>query len=222
MLKFLYNHNWIVIATCIILASFLVAFWLYPYIKSQKKLQILGITICTSSPCDSRPEEVTVTAFVGAKEIRFKVYPEKRIPLVNNWSTVTDVTLQNCSNLDSIQFNGIVTNNLGEGTLILPLTPPVLNDNYRFMIKGLSHLRRIYNCYPISMMFEYFDLTKENKDLLAGEISIVYNNFINALDLSVMMNDLFSNDVKADLNQDGLVNSLDLSNQIYNFYDFGE
>ena len=71
-------------------------------------------------------------------------------------------------------------------------------------------------------MFEYFDLTKENKDLLAGAISIVYNNFINALDLSVMMNELFSNDVKADLNQDGLVNSLDLSNQIYNFYDFGE
>ena len=96
MLKFLLNHNWIVIAAFVILASLLVAFWLYPYIKSQKTLQILGITICTSSPCDSAPEEVTVTAFIGAKEIRFKVYPEKRIPRVNNWSTVTDVTLQNC------------------------------------------------------------------------------------------------------------------------------
>ena len=212
----------LVLPLVLLLISFVIANSLYQQWKSTRIINILGITICPVSPCSEPPQSVTVTSYVRTQEINFKVYPEKRIPAVGNWDTTTDVILQNCTNSSTLTFNGIVTNNLGEGTIILPVNPPVLNDQYRFIINGLSHLKRRYNCYLIDTIAANIDLTLENKELLAGEISNVFDNYINSLDLSVMGRNFFGLDVKTDLNQDGLVNSLDLSNQIYNFYLAGE
>jgi len=163
--------------------------------------------------------DTQISAEVPITELTFKVYPEKRIPTINNWDTYVDITLQNCNNATQYNFSHIPTNQYGIGTI--PVSIFVAGD-YRFFIKGHSHLRRIFNCYPIYTTVTNIDLTLENKELIAGEISPTKDNYINSLDISVIINNLFTNDYTSDLNQDGHVNSLDFSNQIFNLFITGE
>jgi len=182
---------------------------------------VAGVScIGTGVPCAESP--VTVTAFIRIKEMTFKVYPEKRHPPVSNWSTVANVNLVNCNTSSVRTFNNITTNNQGEGTFTIPFNNPLQAGDYEFLIKGASHLRERFNCYNIDSIEPSIDLTPEGKELLAGEVSNVDDNYINSLDMSVLILDLFTTDYYSDLNQDNKVNALDFSNQIYNLFVSGD
>jgi len=102
------------------------------------------------------------------------------------------------------------------------LDTPIASGNYRIEIIGYSHLNKNFPCRLVSSSEEYVDLTQDSAVLLAGEVSNVYDNYINSLDISVLVNQLYNADYLTDLNQDSKVNSLDMSIQIYNLFKFGD
>lgn len=191
------------------------------FIRSPNSKNILGIISCGIN-CVQTDPGVAVTASVPFNYLQFKVYPEKRIPPQHNWNTRSDFKLVNCSNNQELILNNIITDNEGIGEI----NPTLLNNfnsgDYRFYVSSTSHLTRKFNCYPLYTQNALIDLTLENKYLLAGEVSIRNDNYINSLDLSVLINQLFSSDYVTDLNQDGRVNALDFSIQLTNLYRNGD
>ncbi|MFQ5492593.1 MAG: hypothetical protein ACE5DX_00315 [Candidatus Dojkabacteria bacterium] len=204
------------------LAIFALFLLVVAYIKMFKpeEADVLGIKLCGGvSPCvfDTEPG-VSVSGFIRIATITFTVHPEKRHPLTGNWDTTVNVQLQNCTTGQNFTFNGISTNTSGTATISLPLSTVIPDGDYRFFIKGYSHLREQFNCYTLATQNPNIDLTVEGKDLLAGEVSVIYDNYINSLDMSVLYNNQFSSSNKNDLNQDTKVNSLDIGNQLYNIF----
>jgi hypothetical protein len=132
------------------------------------------------------------------------------------------VVLRNCTNSKTYTFTNVAVDDQGIGELVITRDTVVWDGPYRFYVKGFSHLNRRYNCYAMDVAKNFVDLTKEGKDLLAGEVSIVDDNYINALDISVLINNIYTSHYGGDLNQDTEVNSLDFSNQLFNFYTFGD
>lgn len=167
-------------------------------------------------------DSITVSGNVAIEEVQFQVYPEKRVPSTGNWSTVATVQFRNCSTGAVLySASGINTNSSGVGTVNLSGTP-ITGGSYRFAIKGASHLNRVFGCYSLTTAATYINLTLEGKLLIAGEISNIIDNYINSLDISVLINALYSANYYSDLNQDGDVNSLDVSNLIVNLYTTGD
>lgn len=168
-------------------------------------------------------DEVQISAYIRATGMSFKAYPEKRIPRIGNWDTFADLTLVNCVNpAKTYQFNNIPTDTTGFGSVVFSDDVFTFDGPYRIFVRGYSHLNRRFNCYPIEEALTHIDLTLEGKELLAGETSVVYDNYINALDMSVLIRELFTSSYKSDLNQDTEVNSLDFANQIYNLFISGD
>jgi len=185
--------------------------------------KILGIDTCPTLPCSSTQEPtVTISAYIKAQGVKFKVYPEKRHTVTGNWSTVANITMENCQDNTQIDFNNIITNDNGEGQFTLPESPVVAGGTWRFYVKGLSHLIKKFNCYPIDRVITIINLYAEDRKLKAGEISPVFDNLINSLDLSFISRNLYTNNNISDLNFEGTVNALDLSNLIYNYYQAGD
>lgn len=166
---------------------------------------------------------VNVTGYIRPETITFKVYPEKRLPITGNWSTTVDLTVISCNDPTKIfTYGNIATNSTGEGTLIIPSGDALIDPGYRFFIKGLSHLRREFNCYAIDHVNQYIDFTLEGKELLAGETSVIFDNYINSLDMSYLISEMGNTDEKADLNHNGIVDSLDFDIQVNNLFLAGD
>lgn len=171
----------------------------------------------------SDQDDITVTASVPSCIIEVTARPEDRIPPVGNWDTTLTINVKTLSDLDVINFSG---NSNSQGTLVYDLcanNQSVPSGNYNLYVRGLSHLRRkfpnvsAFTNYSSSVLF-----TAASQYLSAGETSIVFDNFINGLDLSTLVIALGSGDNQNDLNQDGLVNALDLSVTVKNLYEFGD
>lgn len=169
-------------------------------------------------------EQVDVSATINSCLLEVTVKPEKRIPPVGNDQTELTIDIYDTAN----NLQGTVTgnsNNLGIATIDIcdqgiNLSP----GTYNFKARGLSHLRKDFGDYfAFSLAVTEIDLSQSGTEkLLAGETSVIYDNYINSLDISTQINNLYTNDNKNDLNQDSTVNSLDISNTIYNFYIAGE
>jgi hypothetical protein len=206
-----YNHKTAIIAALLFLVAAFVFIRLKLLLNSQQS-KVLG---------DS--SDVQISAYIPITGMRFRVFPEKRIPRIGNWATIADVTLVNCNDPTKVyQFNSIPTDSQGYGSVTFTPDVYTFDGPYRVYIRGFSHLNRSFNCYNIVQSNTLIDLTLEGKELLAGETSVIYDNYINALDLSTMVKKMFTTDYKNDLNQDGKVNSLDMANQIFNFYTHGD
>jgi hypothetical protein len=179
--------------------------------------QDLGATLLAFSGSNA----VTVTATIPTCKLTLNIKPEKRIPRVGNWETILNVEVRTSSNVPILNAT-IPTDSQGTGTYDLCANnvyfPP---DSYSFFIKGFSHLRRVFQDTPAFNSTTEFSISFE-PEMLAGETSIVYDNYINILDFVTQINNLYSADYKNDLNQDGIVNSLDFNNIITNFYIAGE
>lgn len=171
-------------------------------------------------------ENVEVSARVYGCHLDITARPEKRH--MNNFSTILSIDI--FDNLDNYIDTAIVTTDVnGEGRVALCDQGIELDDstNYNFYIRGYSHLRKVFaNESAFSTALTVKDFWQSNPDnyLLAGETSNVFDNKINSLDLSTQIHKdiIFTNDYKNDLNQDGEVNSLDLSNTVYNFFEIGD
>ncbi len=168
-------------------------------------------------------DEVNVSAYIRVASLSFRVFPEKRIPRIGNWATYIDLKIVNCNNPAKFYtFTNIPTDSDGYGIVTFAHSVYTLDGPYKIYARGFSHLNQSYNCYNIDHQNTFIDLTLEAKELFAGETGVSYDNYINSLDMSVLINKMFTNDYKSDLNQDGKVNSLDFANQIYNLFMFGD
>ncbi|MDD3647817.1 MAG: hypothetical protein PHS44_04960 [Candidatus Dojkabacteria bacterium] len=173
------------------------------------------------TPEGSGVEGISVSASIKIQEIAFKVYPEKRIPKSGNWDTIADFNVY-CKKTGKKCFSDTIsTNNEGIGILTLNPGNKITSGNNSVIIKGISHLSKVYPNVPFIRMYENYDFTVFG-DLLAGDTHPSYDDFINSLDISTLINNLNSNDYVSDLNGDSFVNSLDLSIQVYNISRTGE
>ncbi len=189
-------------------------------------LFLIGVIIVSyinqKQPRVLQAEDVQVQAEVGSCIVELTVYPEKRIPAVGNWGT--DLIVDIYSSTDTYLDSYITTSNsLGVATEDVCDQGVFLSTGtYNFYIRGLSHLRNKYAGYTAFNTTTSIVNVTADGELLAGETSVVYDNYINSLDISTQINALYSSAIKQDLNRDTRVNSLDLSNTIINFFTPGE
>jgi hypothetical protein len=216
MKKVFQYKNLVIICYCFLLGLIIIIFNSSSINSKILKDKVLGENYEVDS------NTVNITAFIKTSLLRFRVFPEKRIARIGNWGTFSDILLRNCTSNKFYTFSSVETDDQGYGTVPIGATTVLYDGPYRFYVRGISHLNRRFNCYAIDEAENLVDLTKEGKELLAGEVSVIYDNYINSLDMSVLVNKIFTNDYKSDLNQDSEVNSLDFSNQIFNLYMHGD
>ncbi|MFA7300689.1 MAG: hypothetical protein WC069_00025 [Candidatus Shapirobacteria bacterium] len=146
------------------------------------------------------------------------VTPEKRIPPSNNNSIeiTVDIRPKNGSNLYS---NTIIANDQGKAPLC-PLPSTIIPGNYDVLVKGLSHLRRIFPDVYFGGAGSSIDLN--TPVLFAGDSHPSADNYINSLDIAYEINHIYTQDLRADLNRDHIVNSLEFPTLISHLYQTGD
>jgi hypothetical protein len=168
-------------------------------------------------------DDVDVVANVSPCTLELTVHPERRIPPTGNWSTALDVEIYS---LPGEVYEGTVTGTSNaQGTAVFDLCSAgitVTSGDYDFYVKGFSHLRRLYSDITAFNQAESSVDLSGLGDLFAGETSNVYDNVINSLDVSSQIGAYQDATVKYDLNRDGQVNVLDLSNTIRNYFLSGD
>jgi len=178
------------------------------FVEPEKETKVLSDT-------------VDLTASVKLQQITFTVYPEKREPATGNWDSIVDFLVRD-QTTDTLYFQtSVPTNASGVGSIVLLPSENVTNGNHAVYIKGHSHLTGKYSNTPFGQQYETLDFTPFG-DLRAGDTHSSSDDLINALDVSVLIGNLNSGDYRNDLNQDSLVNSLDISNQVFNFAESGD
>ncbi len=168
-------------------------------------------------------ESIDINATIQSCTIQLTVYPEKRIPVTNNWGTELDVEIYNSSG--TLYLGTLTGTSNFLGTTFFDACDESIAPNpadYTIYVRGKSHLRTNYGAYELfDDSSSFIDLSDE-AELIAGETSNIYDNFINALDVSTQIATLETNDDKNDLNQDGEVNVLDISTTIANYLTEGD
>lgn len=192
--------------------------------NTAKFLKIFVLTfLLLVSTTQIKAQDVDIIATVSPCILNLTVYPEKRIPTTLNWGTNINLLIKDPFNtpIANVSF---FTNNSGQGTVDLCAQNIFLSPgSYNLGVKGFSHLNKNFNNIVGFNTFTTNVIKIDLADkLLAGEVSVIVDNYINSLDLSYLVNKLYTFDLKADLNRDDIVNSLDLSNQVYNLYTFGD
>ena len=166
------------------------------------------------------PSNLTVTAKVNFT-CTIKVHPEKRVPIVNHWMNRNIVEIRPVGSTTPLVTQVVEMDADGVGQLNSIDVSSLPPGNYDIAIKGYSHLREVFENYTFVKNTLYFDLTTDGIKLLAGDTSVVEDNYINSLDMSNAVRNIYSGDLKNDLNRDGVVNSLDTSNIVTNIYKSG-
>lgn len=189
-----------------------------------KSFLLLSLIFIFVSPSKVSAVDLNVSASVPSCDFSFRIKPEKRIPSFGNDSTIITLKITDTNNLQIYQGT-FTTDSFGTGIINfcdIGVYPTV--GNYNFYFKGISSLRKLYsNVNAFGTYTTFIDFSNNGSSvLLSGDIDSSNNNFINALDLSTLLNKFYSNDYKADLNQDGVVNAQDLSILLDNFYKSGD
>lgn len=164
--------------------------------------------------------KVNVTAKINFNP-SIVVHPEKRIPRNSNWSNLNVVDIREKNDTNILITQVVNTNNLGEGELAQIDIDNLSPGRYDVTIKGVSHLKKLYKDIEFRQNTFTMDLTPYG-DLKAGDTSVIEDNYINSLDISTQVKNLYTNDTKNDLNRDSVVNSADISNTLHNLYLFGD
>lgn len=165
---------------------------------------------------DEEEEEVEE----GKRVIKLKSRPEKRVGGDRNLGLPSRVDFYNRTlgrtvfvayvNMSSIGWVGVETDELPDGI-------------YDISFKGLSHLTVVARNVRIDASVEVIDFSFGDQVILvAGDVHESKDNFINGLDIAATTQVIYSNDINADLNRDGIVNALDLSIVVGNLYKSGE
>lgn len=171
----------------------------------------------------SNEGEVVIVATVTTCILEITIKPEKRIPREGNWSNQQNIIFYDQLYREAFSLENIQTDNNGFASVdICELGIQVDPGIYSIYVKGVSHLGKLF--INKGGFFNYtttFNLAKTEDDyLLAGDY--LSQDYINGLDLNGAISKLYSNDSRADFNRDGTVNSLDLSNLIFNLHRSGQ
>lgn len=153
--------------------------------------------------------------------VHIKGWPEKRFPRTGNWDVNAGLFFRNAGSPVITNLYSVDTDEMGEADV---LVDDLLPGVYDVSFKGLSHLNKLLfniDVDPVSNTF--IDFTEaETFDVLAGDVHLSKDNYVNGLDISATVIVLYTNDLHADLNQDTQVNGLDLSILVYNLYKWGD
>lgn len=190
-----------------------IGLWLYVTMIARPA-QVLSILTAN--------EDVEIGANVNGCVLEIIILPERRVPATNNWSTELNVDIRS-GGVSVVNFTAVSNSSGYSATNLcnLGIFPPA--GNYDYYIRGFSHLQRVFpNLASFNFFGTYHNLSATGKQLLAGETSPVFDNRVNSLDISTQIKALYTADNKNDLNHDGVVNGLDVSNSIYNFWMTGE
>lgn len=167
--------------------------------------------------------EISISASVSSCTASLIIKPEKRMPREGNFAEKYLVVFYDQLYQEIFRIDNLETNNNGYSSIDLcsreiSTTPGI----YSIYIKSESHLGKLFS--NVQGFFNYsteFNLARnENEYLLAGDA--INHNYINGLDVNKVINRLYTNEPRYDFNKDGIVNSLDLSNQIYNLHKRGD
>lgn len=183
--------------------------WFMANQTSNQPTQVLGTNI-------------GITASVSGCLLDLDFLPEKRIPATGNASTQANIQVFDLSSSKVADFDVTTDQNGQSTTNLCDIGIYTQNGIYDFYVQAESHLRKVFRSIPsFQKVATTLDLRDDGK-LLAGEVSPIYDNTINSLDLSVLISKYGDTSNKYDLNRDGQVNSLDISNAIYNLMRSGD
>lgn len=165
-------------------------------------------------------ESVSINAEVPLY-LTIRTRPQNRIPHTGNDSLEQVFEIRTEGTTTALVTETATSNNDGDAELT-PISGSVIpSGSYDVAIKGLSHLRRVFHSVPIgTTAIQFVDLT--DPILLAGDSYPLGDNYVNSLDLSYTVRNLYLTDLRADLNRDGIVNSLEFPTQISNLYSYGD
>ncbi len=195
---------WITISISFLGLSFLTY---YEYTKGE-----------VQSLTDSR--NVTVTGDVP-HIITINVKPESRIPPTGNDTLPLTVEIRPPGSLTAIASVSTTANSTGDATLGTISSITVPPGIYDVAIKGLSHLRKVYQNQNFDgPVVRSYTLTLPQ--LPAGDANPAADNYVNSLDISYLTLHIFDNDLRADLTHDGIVNSLDYAALLRNLSSYGD
>lgn len=156
-----------------------------------------------------------------AGQIELIAKPEKRIPGTGNDSTVLTVEVRTAGTTTVI-FSGSVVTGSG-GTYSGLVLTGVSAGTYDLAAKGYSHLRRTISSVAISSGVTVDFTSAGASPLFSGDVNAADgDNKVNGIDLTLIVNALFGHVVRYDLNRDGLVNGIDLTNAVTNLNDLGD
>jgi hypothetical protein len=162
--------------------------------------------------------DVGVTSFIRW-DITFEVNPERRVPATDQVNV--DVEVRTPSTTNIIYAENVPTDNSAIGTLSAASDDDLPPGTYDFAIKGISHLRKVFEDQTVGPTPQtYLDLTSE--ELLAGDSHPSSDNYINSIDIAYEVLHLYSEDMRADLNRDTRVNSLDFQTLAENLFKTGD
>ncbi len=168
----------------------------------------------------------------GDVTIDFTVIPEKRIPLVGNNGTrvIIDVYAVG-GNTPLHSYSYYDTDNNGHYTgLQLTGTGP---GTYDIAVKGYAHLRKRLNNVVLSGGANNIDFTFAGSEkLLCGDVYTNGSypdgdNMVNSVDVTYLtskwaVNDVGVSDERADVDENGQVNSLDMTKTVNNYAVMGD
>lgn len=150
--------------------------------------------------------------------------PEKRIPnvapdRVENKSSQLILKIYQVG-AERIDANVIfsTTTNSDDSARWFDILQTVPSGSYDITIKGYSHLVRLASNIHLDKFIQVDFTNNGQTPLFCGDINLDSgDNKVNALDISILVNNFSTNNLRSDLNQDGVVNSIDISNLLTNF-----
>ncbi len=173
-------------------------------------------------------ESVDVNVEVAACFVDFTIIPERRIlnttiPFENYSTDVTsEVYFDGPVYLGDVSFTtdqfGRASRNLCDDLGVVSLTPGV----YHFYLRGSEHLQEQFLGFNLFATASSSDVDISTHPLKTGEISTVFDNKINSLDVSKLGSNYGTATSSSDLNKDGEVNILDLVAQLNNYHVSGD
>ncbi|GEM_PF-6246980 len=199
--------------------------------KNNQKVLILLIAFVLLYPsllyANNSNQTLGTTALVydpRGPNLQIIAVPEKRIAnitqdIVENKASLLTVKIYSVG-AERISANVIfsTTTNSNDVGKWFNILQTVSSGNYDVTVKGYSHLARLASNINLDKFIQVDFTNNGQSPLYSGDINMDSgDNKVNALDISILVNNFSTSNVRSDLNQDGVVNSIDISNLLTNF-----
>jgi hypothetical protein len=187
-------------------------FFILNLLLTYPKGYVLGDIVVSPTP-------VSVTASIDyCPEIQ--ITPENRIPPTHNNSLQLEVWIRGIGQTNPVYITTVTTDLEGKAKICPIPANLITSQYYDILIKGLSHLRRNFPHQDFSSIGQSLDL--RSTVLFAGDSHPVNDNYVNSMDISYEILNLYTSDLRADLNRDTTVNSLEFPTLISHLYQHGD
>jgi len=136
-----------------------------------------------------------------------------------NWGVPAVLTSYRMDGPGDVSIYGVTLDEQGREEIDATAVDP---GSYEYVLKGLSHLSKSLGPLAFVGTDLFLDFTYSNTfNLIAGDVHSSKDDYINGLDFSSITLAMYTDDLDADLNYDGLVNGIDLAMPFGNVYGDG-